>query len=246
MSTVAKAALLVLFPVLAAAAGAALAAIRRPGPTLTSGIQHFAAGVVFAALAGEILPDLAHQGRLPAVVAGFAVGVALMLTLGAYGRRVEAANENRAGNAAGRLPLGLLIAVGIDLLIDGLLVGLGVTLGATQALILTIALTIEILFLAVVVCGELLDLGVPRLRAATISGSLGLATAVGAITGAAVLGNAGPTVLAAMLAFAAAALLYLVVEELLVEAHEETETPLLGAMFFVGFLLLYILAQLGG
>lgn len=101
--------------------------------------------------------------------------------------------------------------------------GLGVTLGATQALILTIALTIEILFLAVVVCGELLDLGVPRVRAATI---------------------AGPTVLAAMLA--AAALLYLVVEELLVEAHEETETPLLGAMFFAGFLPLYILAQLGG
>ncbi len=74
MSTVAKAALLVLFPVLAAAAGAALAAIRRPGPKLTSGIQHFAAGVVFAAVAGEILPDLAHQGRLPAVVAGFAMG----------------------------------------------------------------------------------------------------------------------------------------------------------------------------
>ncbi|HEV8177483.1 MAG TPA: hypothetical protein VGP44_07295 [Gemmatimonadales bacterium] len=52
--------------------------------------------------------------------------------------------------------------------------------------------------------------------------------------------------LAAVLAFGAAALLYLVVEELLVEAHEEAETPLLGAMFFLGFLGLYILAELGG
>ncbi len=68
----------------------------------------------------------------------------------------------------------------------------------------------------------------------------------GAITGAALLGGASNTVLAAVLAFGAAALLYLVVEELLVEAHEEAETPLLGAMFFLGFLGLYILAELGG
>jgi zinc transporter ZupT len=37
-----------------------------------------------------------------------------------------------------------------------------------------------------------------------------------------------------------AALLYLVTEELLVEAHEEPETPLLTAMFFVGFVALLV------
>ncbi len=45
-----------------------------------------------------------------------------------------------------------------------------------------------------------------------------------------------------MLACGAAALLYLVVKELLVEAHEEEATPLLGSMFFLGFLGLYVLA----
>ena len=43
---------------------------------------------------------------------------------------------------------------------------------------------------------------------------------------------------------ASAALLYLAVEELLVEAHEEQETPLLGAMFFLGFLIIYILGEI--
>ncbi len=51
---VAQAAILVAFPISAAAIGSGLAAWRRPGSTMTSAIQHFAAGVVFAAVAGEI------------------------------------------------------------------------------------------------------------------------------------------------------------------------------------------------
>ncbi|NHN55818.1 ZIP family metal transporter [Calidifontibacter sp. DB0510] len=254
MSAVATAAGLVSFPVGAGIAGAALAAWRKPGPRLTSAVQHFAAGVVLAAVAGEVLPDLRSEGRLGAVVVGFATGVALLLALGAWSRRREAAATSgtaassahlgAAGTSA--LPLGMLVAVGIDLLIDGTLVGLGATLGSRQGLILTVALTLEILFLAVSVCIELLEAGVARTRAAVICAALGLATAVGAIGSALLLGDASKTVLAAVLAFGAAALLYLVVEELLVEAHEQSETALLGAMFFAGFLGLYILAELGG
>ena len=48
----------------------------------------------------------------------------------------------------------------------------------------------------------------------------------------------------AMLAFGAAALLYLVTEELLVEAHETPETPLTTAMFFVGFVVLILVEML--
>ena len=244
--TVAQATTLVAFPVVAAAAGSVLAAWRRPGPKLTSGVQHFAAGVVFAAVAGEVLPELRAEGRLLAVVIGFAVGVALLLTLGAINRRAEQAAARDGVGGGGRLPVALLVLVGIDLLIDGLLVGLGVTLGSNQGVILTIALTIEILFLGVVVCLELLDLGISRVRSASIASALGLTTAVGAIGGVLLLGGAGPTVLAGVLAFGAAALLYLVVEELLVEAHEQAETPTLAAMFFVGFIGLYVLAELGG
>lgn len=246
MSAVGQAAVLVAFPVVAAAAGSAVAALRRPGPKLTSAVQHLAAGVVVAAVAGEVLPDLRHQGHLVVVVAGFAVGVAIVLALGAYSRRMEAGTAKAATTGSGALPLGLLVAVGIDLLIDGLLVGLGVTLGSGQGIILTVALTLEILFLGLAVTTELLNLGLPRLKAATVSGCLGLATAVGAIVGAAALGGASATVLAGVLAFGAAALLYLVVEELLVEAHEQADTPVLTAMFFLGFIALYVLAALGG
>lgn len=60
------------------------------------------------------------------------------------------------------------------------------------------------------------------------------------------LGGAEKPILAAVLAFGAAALLFLAVEELLVEAHEQAETTLSAAMFFAGFLIIYVLGELGG
>ena len=243
MTLVARAAVLVSFPVAAAIVGSLVALIRRPGPRLISGIQHFAAGVVMAALVGEVMPDLRREGHLPWAVGGVVIGVAVVLSLGAWGRRLESGERSVARAVGYVLPVGLLVAVGIDLVLDGLLVGLGITLGSSEGLILTIALTVEILFLSLSVVGELVDEGVPRSRAAIICIVLGLATAVGAIGGAAVLGDASAAVLAGVLAFGSAALLYLAVEELLVEAHEERETPILGAMFFLGFLLIYVLGE---
>lgn len=282
MSAIATAGGLVVFPVAAGGIGAATAAWRRPGPRVTSAVQHFAAGVVLAAMAGEVLPDLRQRGHLPEVVAGFAAGVVLLLALGAWSRGRENDDDGdlsghgdtsnatsvagigstvpveptagapappvraamRAGAAA--LPVGMLVAVGIDLFVDGTLVGLGATLGSKQGVILTIALTLEILFLAVSVCIELLDAGQPRLRAALTCTALGLATAAGAVGSALLLGDAGPSVIVTVLAFGAAALLYLVVEELLVEAHEQAETAMLSAAFFAGFLMLFVLAEKGG
>ncbi len=63
---VSTAGLLVLFPVGAAALGAGGRRVATPGPAAHQRIQHFAAGVVLAALAGEVLPDLRREGHLGA------------------------------------------------------------------------------------------------------------------------------------------------------------------------------------
>lgn len=236
MSPVAHAAVLVAFPVAAAIIGAIAASVRQLNATLASGVQHFAGGVVIAALAGEVLPDLRKDAHLPVVLIAFAAGVALLMALESYGRRVEARTD------ASAVPIGLVATVGIDLLIDGVLVGVGATLGSRQALILTIALTLEILFLALSVSAELSSRGASTRTAALVPSLLGLLTAVGAIGGAATFGHASTAIQAAVLAFGAAALLYLVTEELLVEAHETRDTPILTASFFLGFILIYALA----
>lgn len=239
MSLVGQAALLVSFPVAAAAVGAGVATVKQPGPRLISAIQHFAAGVVIAALAGEVLPGLRQEGDLGWAVAGFTAGVTLVLSLAAYGRRLdsreptattETTTDTTRAVAGAVLPIGLLVTVGIDLLIDGVLVGLGVRLGSTQGLILTIALTLEILFLTLSLVAELTDRGLTPARAALTCIALALLTALGAVGAALLLGGVSAAVLAFVLAFGAAALLYLAVEELLVEAHHTAGPPHRGGV----------------
>ncbi len=229
--------LLVVFPVLATVIGAVLAAWRPPGARLTSGVQHFAAGAVLAAVALDILPGLGEQGHLGVAIAGFTLGVVILLglrQLESHGA-VEPADHQPTG-----LPIGLLVAVGVDLLVDGILVGLSVaTLGPAAGIELTIALTLVVLPLALSVTVEVSRRGVGRVWAAVIPPLLSLALVVGAIGAVLVLGSAPAALLAGIFAFGVAALLFLAVAELLVEAHEGVDTPIVVAMFFIGFFALY-------
>jgi hypothetical protein len=138
-------------------------------------LSELADAAVFAAAAGEVLPDLNHQGHLPAVVIGFVIGVAVLLPLQRMEQRAVAA---RAADGKAGLPAGMLAAVGVDLLIDGMLVGLGATLSSRQGIILAAALTLEIGFLALAVTAELAG-STSRARAAVVSAALALACARG-------------------------------------------------------------------
>lgn len=236
------AASLVAFPVVAGIIGGVVAVVRSPSPALVSGVQHFAAGVVTAAVAGEVLPDLRARGSLWLIVVGFSAGVAVLVGLRHFdGGEVSGGEVSGGEGSGGALPVAFLAVVAVDLFIDGLLVATGATVSRRTALIIALALTVEVLFLGLSVALRLTGSGVPRVRAAVTTGGVSLVTAVGAVLGALLLGGASAAVLTLVLAFAAAALLWLVVEELLVEAHETPERPWMAVMFFAGFLILYCL-----
>lgn len=221
-----------LIPAAAAIAGAAVAVLSRPGPTLVSAIQHFAAGVVFSAAAGEILPDLKHGGSAWAVAIGGATGVAVMLLV----KRLE---ERLNG------PIGLMATIGIDILIDGLVLGIAFAAGAKAGLLLTLALTLEVLFLGLTAANEFVEFAGSRLKAVGLTAGLVILLPVGALVGAPISTLPGP-ILTGFFAFSLIALLYLVTEELLVEAHETPDRPWVTAMFFAGFLLLLLLEEAVG
>jgi len=214
-------------PILAAILGAVLTLLRRPSHQVVSAIQHFAAGIVFSAAAVEILPHLEHRGAIWPIVVGGGLGVAAMLGLKTIGERVEG-------------KFGLVSLIAADLLVDGVVLGLAFQAGAKAGLLLTIALTIEVLFLALSVAAELGDGPDRRLRNVATTAGLALMMPVGVIVSAP-LSAAPALVVTGAFAFGLVALLYLVTEELLVEAHEAGDTPWATALFFVGFLLLLIL-----
>lgn len=228
-----------LIPVAATIIGGTVAAFRTPGPRLRSGVQHFAAGVVFAAVAVELLPDVVHErAPVPAII-GFALGIATLLAIKRLTERfggVEGTGVGAMSNATS-----LIAALGVDIGIDGLLLGIGFSAGAKQGILLTIALTLELLFLGLAAAAALGGAGASRGRVIGTTVGLALVLLVGAAAGALLFGGLTGAAFEAVLAFGVAALLYLVTEELLVEAHEVPETTAITAAFFAGFLLLLVI-----
>lgn len=232
-----KVLLFALGPAFAMTLGGAAAAFRAPGERMRSYFQHFAAGVVFAALSVEVLPDVVHQRAPVAAIIGFALGTALMLL-------IRWLTERNGGDEKAETPLGLIVTIGVDILIDGLLIGIGFAASAQTGALLTIALAMEVLFLGLSTAASMTKAG--RSRAALIGtiSALSLLLPIGAVLGASLLSGLKGAGLELALSFGAAALLYLVTEELLVEAHEVPETAFSTAMFFVGFLALLIIDML--
>lgn len=230
--------LLFTLPALAAATlGGVVAALRPPSANLTAAIQHFAAGIVFAAVSLELLPKERTEAALPVVI-GFALGIALMIAIRSAAEAAEARDEAR------RLPVGLLLVTGVDLLIDGLVLGIAFAAGEKAGMLLAVALTLEVLFLALSVSGALAKAGAPRALAMGVPAGLALVLCVAAVAARLLFGNLSPFPFAVLLGVGIVALLYLVTEELLVEAHEVKETPWSVAAFFGGFLLFLLLDML--
>ncbi|CAH0196700.1 hypothetical protein SRABI118_01634 [Massilia sp. Bi118] len=160
-----------------------------------------------------------------------------MLALKWFGDRREAA-------AGGRDTRSLLTALGVDVVLDGALIGLSFAAGEKQGLLLTVGLVLELFFLGVSCATSLRSLGQTALKVSVTAAILGIGLLAGAGAGAGVLNAVTPVYIDALLAFGVAALLYLVTEELLVEAHEDPETPVQTAMFFLGFILLFMIDML--
>lgn len=237
MSTFVSVLLYVLFPVGAMIVGGTIAAFRSPGPRLGSAIQHFAAGTVFAAVAVELLPDVVSKHAPMATIVGFAIGVALMLVLRQLSSKAQVVNKGKGSTA-------LVVAVGVDITIDGFLIGISFSAGAAQGLLITIALTLELLSLGLATVTALHQAGASRWRSVGTTAGLALLVLFGAAVGMILLAGATGPLLNAVLAFGVAALLFLVTEELLVEAHEVPETMSVTAIFFVGFLIVLVIALL--
>ena len=219
-----------LIPVAAVLIGAILAVARRPSDAFVSAMQHLAAGVVFGAAAAEILPQVMHERSPAATLIGGTIGIAVMLLLKSMEKRFEG-------------PVAMLGAIGIDLFIDGLVLGLAFVAGTKAGLLLTIALTLEVLFLGLTLVAGLGEAIRSKRKIVGIAAAIALMLPLGA-TIATPVALLPPVLIDGFLSFGLMALLYLVTEELLVEAHEKPDTPLISSMFFFGFLGLLLIEEM--
>jgi ZIP family zinc transporter len=227
-------------PALVALCGGILAAFWTPSHATRSLIQHFAAGVVLAALAVELLPEIgrAHAPGL-VLIASFAMGSLFMYALKLWTMGLEH-KAKISGSSAG-LSTGLLMATFIDVATDGFIIGAGFATGGETGTILALGLSVELLFLGL----ALTSAATAGWRIIALSGALGLTVLMFAMLGSFLLAGASHAVIGGTLAFSAAALLYLVTEELLMEAHEVEEKSISTLVLFGGFLAFWSIQLLG-
>ena len=214
-------------------AGGLVSAFWRPGPLVRSYIQHLAAGLVAAAVAVELIPQVRElHGSPTPILAGFAAGALLMIAIKWFNQKMA---EDRKTRSGGEIPYSLTAAAALDTGVDGMVIGTGFAVSPEMGAILTLALALELAFLTMSVGASLRKEGVGR--GITIAATLGVTAMLfaGVLLASFVLRDASPTVQATALAFGAAALLYLVAEELLVESQEVEEDLTSVGLLFAGF-----------
>lgn len=245
---------------LAGVVGAVIAALvtRSQTSTLTSYVQHFAAGLIIAAATLDLLPEALHLGGGWPLIIGFVLGTAFMLTLRELLTRVGHGHAHDDSHAddhghvqlATRAPdatavnMRLAIALAIVVLIDGAIIGVALSAGGAAALLIAIALSIELLFVAASTAGSTRANGGAVATAIGVGAFVAVMMPIGAVLGALVFAGVSAPLLVAGLAFGAAALLFTAVAELLVEAYEIKESTGTIAMAAAGFLLFLFLMML--
>ena len=250
----------VLFTIIGAATGVFWPVLAR----LRGYVLHLAAGVVFSVVAVELLPEIQRRALVTDVVIGFALGIGTMLAVDKLLDRIRGggdddsdppighppvapADDSNAGVSEtarpGAIPFSLIVAVGIDFLLDGLLLGVGFAAGARIGILLALAEAAEQLSVGLALSGEMMHAGVSKTRVLVTVTGLGTLVFVSAVLGATALRRLTGGAMEMVLSFGVAALLYLVTEELLREAHEERETAVGTLMFFVGFLAFLVIGM---
>lgn len=233
------------FPYLMIAAGAGIAGgivafFWAPGLHARSALQHFAAGVVIAAVSSDLIPEVEQIGSPAGILCGFAAGGLAMIGLKWLVLKFEKREEK-----SGHLPIGLAAAAAVDTLIDGAIISAGFSTGQSLGRLLAIALGVELFFLNLSVGSEFHKQKSKSWQGVAATTGIAFLLLVGALSAFFLLRGSSEATVAIFLSFGAAALIYLIAEELLVESIQAEESLFSTAMLFAGFAVLLALKLLG-
>jgi zinc transporter, ZIP family len=216
--------------------GSVIALFWSPKAKMRSAIQHFAAGAVLAAVASNVIPEVQAIGTLTGVVGGFAVGGLAMLGL----KWVVVQLERKEKRGPGQ-PVGLAAAAAVDTFLDGVIIGAGFAVNTQLGTVLVVALGLELFFLTLSVGIEFREGKLEIWKSLAVTAGIAFMLLLGALSSSFFLADASKAILAVVLAFGAAALIYLIAEELLVETIQAEESVFSTLMLFMGFLVLLTL-----
>lgn len=247
----------VLLPFLGTTAGAACVFFMRKqiSPNLQRVFTGFAAGVMVAASVWSLLipamdmsEDMGKLGFVPALV-GFLLGVFFLLLMDSFIPHLHLGSEKPEGakSSLGKTAM-LMLAVTIHNLPEGAACGAifaGVLSGdgsvtMAGAIALSIGIAIQNFPEGAIISLPLRSEGHSRMKSFLLGALSGIVEPLGAVT-AILLASVVTPILPYMLGFAAGAMIYVVVEELIPEASEGEHSNLGTISFVIGFALMMVL-----
>lgn len=231
-----------MIPLITFVVGGIIATYKKPNAAFRSIILHFSAGVIFSVVSVELLPDIVEKHQPIYVIIGFIIGIVLMLLIKKFAEKDE--NKHQTISLVPKIPIAFVVAIGVDVFIDGLLLGIGFASGEKAGMLLAFAIALEMFSMGMAVASELGAEGIEKKKSVLYILSLSSLFLISAFLGGTLLQNLPDHWMELVLSFGLAALLYLVTEELLVEAHEEEDKPWYTFTFFIGFLIFLVLGMM--
>jgi ZIP family zinc transporter len=219
----------------------------RPGERALDSLLGFTAGVMLAAAVFSLLVPGLERGGVAEVVAGFGVGALALATFDAllphlHPRFAEAGSEHGHGGPGARRRAALLVgALTIHNVPEGVAVGVAFAAGGTQLGIpIALAIGIQNVPEGFAAAAPLVEAGGKRRLAAGVAAITGLVEPPAALVAYAAF-HAAEVLLPASLGFAAGAMVYVVVDEIVPESHLRGNERLATLSLVVGFALMMAL-----
>lgn len=207
-----------------AVGGVGLLVIKRASGRMLDALLGFTAGVMLGATIFSLLVPALERGRAAEVLLGFLAGGILLGGLDvaiphAHARHREGARQPVEQRAAEDRAALLLAAMTIHNIPEGLAVGVAFGAGGPELGIpLALAIGIQNIPEGFAAAAPLIPAGTSRRTAAGLAGLTGLVEPPSALAGFALVALAG-ALLPVALGFAAGAMLYVIVDELIPESH---------------------------
>jgi len=228
---------LLILPAISMVLGGLLGSRLRPGKRFRAVVAHLVGGLVLGIAAADLMPAASDSGHPLALAIGFCLGFSLLLVINAV---LEDPDDN-SEQSRPRPMLLLMLPFLIDSLIDGLVVGISSS-AAEQQWVIPVAVALE-MGLATLGLGTLLGRGAGRWRSGVSGVLMALTYLIGLSTSLSITNGLQGPALTGTLAFGTAALIYLVVEEVMKEAHArgEDDSGPVNVAFFIGLLCIWLL-----
>ena len=227
-------------PMIGILVGAAIGTHLTISDKTVSGLKSLAAGIVLAAVSTELVPEIAEV-KVPKerlwVLFGIVMGAMLLIVMRTYFSKYDPLKSG-----GGRVPWEMVLSIAIDFFVDAILIGMAMTITTgvegNTGMVMAVALGTEMLIITLTASGQMKENSVKTPEIWSIAIGLSCVVLLGGLLGNYVAKSfKGSPPYYGLLAFGVAALIWLIIEELLVETSKNNlDSRIQASLVFIGFL----------